>query len=242
MATRLFEGKSHASHYQKYRLSPPQKIQDLILNYLGNRLKKPFGLAVDVGCGTGQTSRSLVPYFQKVLGTDISEAQIEQANHADGFPNLVYRVSAAEEIPAENASVDLITACAAVHWFDIEKFLKEADRVLKPCGCLAFFTYLPNMEVHYKHQSQQLTQVITELQDVLSPYVHEKVQHVISGYKDIFNAIPYTDKKRVENIDSKISMSLKDMLGLIQTFSMYQTFLSFEPEKAKDLVKTTEQR
>ncbi|KAE8580032.1 hypothetical protein XENTR_v10024278 [Xenopus tropicalis] len=205
MATRLFEGKSHASHYQKYRLSPPQKIQDLILNYLGNRLKKPFGLAVDVGCGTGQTSRSLVPYFQKVLGTDISEAQIEQANHADGFPNLVYRVSAAEEIPAENASVDLITACAAVHWFDIEKFLKE-------------------------------------LQDVLSPYVHEKVQHVISGYKDIFNAIPYTDKKRVENIDSKISMSLKDMLGLIQTFSMYQTFLSFEPEKAKDLVKTTEQR
>ncbi|OCT63937.1 putative methyltransferase DDB_G0268948 [Xenopus laevis] len=242
MATRLFEGKLHASHYQKYRISPPQEIQDLILNYLDKRLKKPFGLAVDVGCGTGQSSRSLIPYFQNVLGTDISEAQIEEAKHADGFPNLVYKACAAEELPVQDASVDLITACAAVHWFNIEKFLKEVDRVLKPHGCLAFYTYLPDMEVHYKDRSQQLTQVMKEVQDALSPYVNEKVQLVRSGYKEIFDVIPYTDKQRVENIVSSFSMSLKDVLGLIQTFSMYQTFLKVEPEKAKDLLETTEKR
>ncbi|KAM4698660.1 putative methyltransferase isoform 1-T2 [Rhinophrynus dorsalis] len=242
MASRLFEGKEHASCYQKYRISPPEEIQDMIFSYLGQKLEKPYGIAVDVGCGTGQNTRTLVPYFKKVLGTDISEAQIEEARKADGFPNLTYSVSPAEELPVDDVSVDLITACAAVHWFNIDKFLKEVDRILKPSGCLAFYTYLPSMEIHYKDRSEQLTKVISELEDVLSPYVNEKVNLVRSGYKEIFEAIPYTNKQRVENITSKMPMPLADVLGLVQTFSMYQILLKLEPEKAKDLIRTTEQR
>ncbi|KAM8934458.1 uncharacterized protein RCH25_004910 [Pelodytes ibericus] len=242
MATRLFEGKEHASAYQKYRFSPPQEIQDMIFNYMDKRLVKPYSSAVDVGCGTGQSTRILVPYFQKVLGTDISEAQIEEAKKTDVSPNVTYGVSPAEVVPVEDASVDLVTACAAVHWFNIEKFLKEVNRVLKPGGCLALFTYVPDMEVHYKDRSEQLTKVVSEVQDKLSPYVNEKVNHVKTGYKDIFEAIPYTDKQRVEKIIIKIPMTLADFLGLVQTFSMYQIYLKLEPEKAKELIVTTEQR
>ncbi|PIO25053.1 hypothetical protein AB205_0120240, partial [Aquarana catesbeiana] len=52
---------------------------------------KPYGFAVDVGCGTGQNTRTLSPYFKKVLGIDISEAQIEEAKKATGSPNVTYR-------------------------------------------------------------------------------------------------------------------------------------------------------
>ncbi|XP_053327780.1 putative methyltransferase DDB_G0268948 [Spea bombifrons] len=242
MSSRLFEGKSHASVYQKYRFSAPQEVQDIIFNYMGERLTKPYGLAVDVGCGTGQSTRILVPYFQKIVGTDISQAQIEEARNADHFPNVTYSVSPAEELPVDDASVDLITACAAVHWFDTEKFLKEVDRILKPRGCLAFYTYLPDMELHYKDRSEQLTKVVREVHDTLAPYVSERVNHVKSGYKDIFEAIPYADKQRMEKITVKIPMPLADFIGLIQTFSMYQIYLKLEPEKAKDLIVTTEKR
>ncbi|XP_053554558.1 putative methyltransferase DDB_G0268948 [Bombina bombina] len=243
MATRLFEGKGHASVYKKYRFSPPQEIQDLIFNYLGERLTKPYELAVDVGCGTGQSARILVPYFQKVIATDISEAQIEEAKTSDkGIPNLNYIASPAEICPVDDASVDLLTACAAVHWFNIETFLKEVDRILKPGGCLAFFTYTPSMEVHYKDRSEQMIKVFNEVQDILAQYQNEKVKHVKTGYKEIFEAIPYTDKKRIENIITKSPMSIGEILGLIQTFSMYQSYLKVEPEKAKELLATTEQR
>ena len=36
-------------------------------------------LAVDVGCGTGQSTRILSPFFRRVLGLDVSQAQIENA-------------------------------------------------------------------------------------------------------------------------------------------------------------------
>ncbi|XP_075464458.1 putative methyltransferase DDB_G0268948 isoform X3 [Ascaphus truei] len=242
MAARLFEGKDHASFYKKYRFSPPQEIQDLMFSYLGERVGKPYGLAVDVGCGSGQSTRTLAPYFQKVLGTDISEAQIKEARKADDFPNISYSVSPAETLPVDDTSVDLITACAAVHWFNIDKFLKEVDRILKPHGCLALHSYLHNMEVHYKDRSEQLTKVMYEVHEGLAPYSSEKVNHIRSGYKEIFEAVPYTDKRRVEDIVSKITMSLEELMGLIQTFSMYQTFLKLQPEAANELLRTTEQR
>ncbi|MEE6490445.1 hypothetical protein FKM82_015878 [Ascaphus truei] len=220
MAARLFEGKDHASFYKKYRFSPPQEIQDLMFSYLGERVGKPYGLAVDVGCGSGQSTRTLAPYFQKVLGTDISEAQIKEARKADDFPNISYSVSPAETLPVDDTSVDLITACAAVHWFNIDKFLKEVDRILKPHGCLALHSYLHNMEVHYKDRSEQLTKVMYEVHEGLAPYSSEKVNHIRSGYKEIFEAVPYTDKRRfleimgVSSNETKIELWLRHVCVL----------------------------
>ncbi|CAI9534103.1 unnamed protein product [Staurois parvus] len=242
MSTQLFEGKEHASYYQKFRFEPPQEIIDLIFSFVDERLPKPYGFAVDVGCGTGQSTRILSPFFEKVLGTDISEAQIEEAKKAPGSPNVTYSACPAEEVPVGDASVDLLTACAAVHWFNIEKFLKEVDRILKPRGCLAFFSYLPHMEVHYKERSEQMSQVFADVENILAPYQHEKVHHVKTGYKEIFESIPYTDKRRIESVVTKIRMPLSGLLGFIQTFSMFQSYLRSEPEKAKETIKTVEER
>ncbi|XP_068099865.1 putative methyltransferase DDB_G0268948 [Hyperolius riggenbachi] len=242
MATQLFEGKEHASYYQKYRFSPPQEIKDLIFSFVDERIKKPHGFAVDVGCGTGQSTIILAPFFEKVLGTDISAAQIEEAKKAHGLPNVTFSACPAEEVPVGDASVDLLTACAAVHWFNIPKFLKEVDRVLKPRGCLAFYSYRPHMEVHYKDCSEEMSKVFREVEKILAPYQHEKVHHVKTGYEEIFEAIPYTDKKRLEKVVTKIPMSLAAVMGLIQTFSMYQLFLGAEPEKAQKMVQTTQEK
>lgn len=46
---------------------------------------------MDLGCGTGQNTRLLAPHFQKVVGIDVSESQVEEARALPGFANVTYR-------------------------------------------------------------------------------------------------------------------------------------------------------
>ncbi|XP_069058162.1 putative methyltransferase DDB_G0268948 [Pleurodeles waltl] len=115
MAYRFFETKKHASLYQKYTIREPEEVLSLTLSYLEKKKGKPFELALDVGCGTGQNTRLLAPHFQQVVGIDISEAQIQEAKNVGVLPNVSYIVAPAEKIPYEDGSVDLITASVATH-------------------------------------------------------------------------------------------------------------------------------
>ncbi|XP_040212036.1 putative methyltransferase DDB_G0268948 [Rana temporaria] len=242
MATQLFEGKEHASCYQKFRFEPTQEILDLIFSYVDERLHKPYGFAVDVGCGTGQNTRVFSPYFKKVLGIDISEAQIEEAKKATGSPNVTYSVCSAEEMSVGDASVDLLTASIAAHWFTTETFLKEVDRVLKPGGCIAISSYFANAEIHYKDSTEQMTEVYAEVLNSLAPYMHEKITNMRTKYKEMYESIPYPDKRRIENIGTKIRVPLSSLMGLFTTFSAFHIYLRKEPEKAKEMLRTAEER
>ncbi|XP_065269857.1 putative methyltransferase DDB_G0268948 [Emys orbicularis] len=242
MAVRLFEARDHAVSYLKYRFSPPENLQSVIFSYLEEKKADPIRLAVDVGCGSGQSTRVLAARFEKVVGTDISEAQIEAAKQAASFPNVSYHVCPAEELPFEDGSVDLITAFTAAHWFDMPRFMKEVDRVLKPHGFVALITYTTDFSMHYKDCSERLTEIFTETQDLLLKYGDEKLNLVIAGYKEVFESVPFPDTKRVTQILDKISMSVSEVIGLFQSFSMYQAFLRSDPEAAKSLLQKTEQR
>jgi SAM-dependent methyltransferase len=50
-------------------------------------------------------------------------------------------VARAEESGLEAGSVDLVTVAQALHWFDIDAFFVEAQRVLRPDGVVAFWCY-----------------------------------------------------------------------------------------------------
>lgn len=101
-------------------------------------LCKERKVAWDCGTGNGQVAAFLADYFEKVIATDASREQIENAIKK---PNIIYLAAKAEEQDLANASVDLITVATAIHWFDIEKFYSEADRILKSGGILAVWGY-----------------------------------------------------------------------------------------------------
>lgn len=47
--------------------------------------------AVDIGCGTGQSTTILAPYFEKVTGYDVSESQIDCARNERPGLNIEYK-------------------------------------------------------------------------------------------------------------------------------------------------------
>lgn len=78
------------------------------------------------------------------------------------------RQSSAEQLPVDAGQVDLLTAMTAAHWFDRPKFLLEADRVLKPGGCLALLSYTMDMELEHGDASEALNRVCQEVSTPLS--------------------------------------------------------------------------
>jgi ubiquinone/menaquinone biosynthesis C-methylase UbiE len=54
---------------------------------------------------------------------------------------LIFRMGTETNIPCEDCSADLVTASMAIHWFDLDGFYAEVDRILRPGGCLAIYNY-----------------------------------------------------------------------------------------------------
>lgn len=91
-------------------------------------LDLPVERALDVACGTGQSTQALAEIARSVVGVDSSAAMIEQA---PPLPDVEYEVASAERLPFDNAAFDLVTVGLAFHWFDQDRFLQEAARVLR---------------------------------------------------------------------------------------------------------------
>ena len=56
-----------------------------------------------------------------------------------------------------------MTAMAAAHWFDRPRVLAEADRVLRPGGCLALLSYTMDMKLEYGDVSDALNDICKEV-------------------------------------------------------------------------------
>ncbi|XP_041856976.1 putative methyltransferase DDB_G0268948 [Melanotaenia boesemani] len=243
MAFQLFEGKEHASVYQKYRFMPPTELKDIIIQYLDNKKGPPHVLAVDLGCGTGLNTRLLAPHFKQVVGLDVSECQLEEARAVPGYPNITYRKGTAEELPFADGSVDLLAAASAAHWFDQSKFLAEANRVLKPGGCIALLGFaINNTSFSYKDCGNKLSLIFEEVRQVLKPYTTKPVALCESKLEDLYSAIPYPDKERIESFQEKSFTTVRNLVGFISSWSMFQTFKMKDPQRAEDLLVNTQKR
>jgi ubiquinone/menaquinone biosynthesis C-methylase UbiE len=123
-----------AERYARCRPYFHPLVTERIWKQLG--LERPLDNALDVGCGTGQSTTALRTLAHSVVGVDISAAMLAEAPNE---PGIRYVEAPAEAIPEADESFDLITTSLAFHWFDQEKFLGEVQRLLKPGGWLVIY-------------------------------------------------------------------------------------------------------
>ncbi|XP_074483365.1 putative methyltransferase DDB_G0268948 [Sebastes fasciatus] len=236
MAVRLFETKHHASAYLQYRVAPVELV-NRIVSFMEKKTPNRFDLAVDVGCGSGQGTILLAPHFTKVVGTDVSPAQLEVALANGSPPNVSYRECPAEDLPFASGEVDLVTAMTAAHWFDRERFLLEADRVQRPGGCLALLSYTLDMELEYAGVSNNtLNDICKEFYAALLPFRDPYIgTSSLKIYSDMFDSCSYPDKEWNDCLRVKRILPLSGYLGMVETFSSYQKLLKKEPAEAERL-------
>ncbi len=198
-----------AGLYARYRPVYPEELYWYVTGRCGAR-----GMAWDCGTGNGQAAVSLSKYFERVVATD---ASAEQISHAMPMVNVVYSVEVAERTSLADRSVDLVTVGNAVHWFDLDPFYAEVNRVLRSGGVIAVWCY-GNPSVN-----DEIDAIVRQYHDeVMGAYWMEGSRIVEGEYSGL--AFPFAEVERRVFYATK-EFSLEDMLQFLRTWSATQRFV-----------------
>ncbi len=196
----------HASTYRQHRPGYPAALFDWLADAVQHHRH-----AWDCATGNGQAAAALADRFDHVTATDASAAQGAQATP---ITNVHYRTASAEDSGLADASTDLITVAQAAHWFDMPAFVREVERVLRPGGVLALWTY-------------GLTRVTPAVDAIVDQYYHHTVgaywpperRHVETGYRDF--VLPF-EPLAAPQFTLQVSWTPAELVGYLRSWSATQ--------------------
>src|SRR5688500_2394147 len=123
---------SRVEYYAKYRPGYPTEVIELLRSECG---LTPASIVADVGSGTGIFSEMLLKNGNTVIGVEPNAAMRGAAeNLLRGYLKFQSVNGSAEATTLANASVNLITAGQAFHWFDAAAARDEFVRIIQPRG------------------------------------------------------------------------------------------------------------
>ncbi len=190
-----------------------------VYKYIDYLINKENPLTLDLGCGTGISTRELREGGFSVTGADKDSAMIAVAREEND--NISYVVASAEVLPFPDLHFDIVTAFTAFHWFNAPEPLIEIKRVIKSGGL--FFAALKGNQ-----ETEEAEKFNTGYQSIIKKYAG---QNFDSTYK-------HFDKKNLEeyleNITEKSFLvdekyTIEDALILLRSLSLW----NLVPEKKK---------
>ena len=198
-----------AAGYAVYRPTYPRALFDFVAGLAPARRT-----AWDCATGNGQAAVGLAPFFDRVVATDASAAQIA---HAHAHPRVEYRVAAAEASGLSSATIDLVTVAQAAHWLDLDAFYREVRRVLVPGGAIALWSY-----GSASLDEPALSAAFGEFEHVtVGEYWPPERRLIVEGYLTI--PFPFAEL-RAPRLTLEQRWTLDELLGYVGTWSASDRF------------------
>jgi ubiquinone/menaquinone biosynthesis C-methylase UbiE len=208
MAKDLFSNQ--ASLYAQYRPGYPRGLYEYIIQQVTNRQ-----LAWDCATGNGQAAVELAQYFEKVIATDISEKQLQQAQPHE---KITYSITTAEQTPFADNSFDCITVAQAYHWFKFDEFGKEVKRVAKTGAIVAIWGY--SMVVCEDDAVNTL--INTFYRDTVGAYWDKERRYIDEHYTTV--PFPY-EPLPAKEFRISVQWNRQQLAGYFNTWSSVQHFI-----------------
>jgi SAM-dependent methyltransferase len=137
-----YDREGFSAHYDRFRPRPPQVLLDVLCRYA--RTDRPR-LVVDLGCGTGLSTRAWSGTAEHAIGIEPNAAMLAAATPA---PDVEYRGAFAAQTGLDDGSADIVTCSQSLHWMEPEPTFAEAARILRSDGIFAAYDYDPTPAVH----------------------------------------------------------------------------------------------
>jgi SAM-dependent methyltransferase len=94
-------------------------------------------LVVELGAGTGKLTRAVARHGRRVVAVEPDD-RMRAVLASLALPGVEAIAGSAEALPVGDHVADAVVSGSAFHWFDLDRTLSEAARVLVPGGTLAF--------------------------------------------------------------------------------------------------------
>jgi ubiquinone/menaquinone biosynthesis C-methylase UbiE len=146
-----------ASVYDQYRPNPPDALSAVLAQMTG----KPVpDLVVDLGCGTGLSSRFWSERARQVIGVDPARDMLVYARLHTHEPNITYVFGFGHQVALASGCADVVTCSQALHWMEPVSTLAEIARLLRPGGVFAAYDHdavpvIPSWELEAALQTFQ---------------------------------------------------------------------------------------
>jgi SAM-dependent methyltransferase len=156
-------------NYRKYRPHYPDTFIPFLAGAIG---LKPSSVIADIGSGTGISSELFLKNGNEVFGVEPNKEMREAGEeYLSPYPKFHGINGTAERTTLSDASIDILIAGQAFHWFSIEETKAEFTRILKQDGWAVLF---------WNERLLDASLFLKEYEDLLLhygvgyPVVHEK--------------------------------------------------------------------
>jgi SAM-dependent methyltransferase len=127
-----------AAGYERYRPAPPDALLDVLC--LEAQVSRPK-LVVDLGSGTGLSTRAWAERADEVVGVEASAEMCARADDETAASNVRYVHAFAQETGLPDGAADIVTCSQSLHWMEPEPTFAEVARILRPGGVFAAYDY-----------------------------------------------------------------------------------------------------
>lgn len=223
----------NAGFFEQYKEMRAQQINanNLIENpIIKSMLPSLDGKTIlDLGCGDGNMGHYFLQNGAKsVLGVDISENMLAQAEQNNTNPNLSFKLLKMEDISTLDQKFDIIYSSLAFHYVqDINKLLSDINNLLTPGGTLIFSQESPlvTATIFESKNPEKKLNIDGKQYFLLSDYGNESVRN------NYWNDVPVTKYHRTYATMTMALLNnnfnivdIKDSFATEETIRLYEKY------------------
>jgi ubiquinone/menaquinone biosynthesis C-methylase UbiE len=150
-----------AAEYDRHRPTYPGRLIDLACQLAG---LEPGDRVLEVGCGTGQLTGSLLARGLRVTAIEPGAQLAELAERRlQGTGELEIVNTRFEDAPLPHERFRAVFSASAIHWVDPDVGWRRVADVLVPDGTLALIQYIGLREPHSADDQQALLDAMTTI-------------------------------------------------------------------------------
>ena len=163
-----------ANIYDEGRPSLPEKALILLKKYANN-----INLIVDIGCGTGNSTKICTNYADKVIGIEPSEDMLKLAKEKENT-KLIFKKGLGNNTGLDSNIADVVICSQAFHWMEPVSTISEISRILKKGGVFAVIDadWLPVIDIRIEKLNKKLRELTKNIEKDEDTIIYPESQHL----------------------------------------------------------------